>query len=192
MWCEYLIWTQSVRCKNDTRDICWLLGVTRPGMRTDDVDTQLVWRWQGEGKCLLDNSWQPTAEKWLKNGTTAVWQSSKKLDLQLQKHIFGKVESFQTDRSIELKRVQKGLWQYQTRSKTENNKHCCRFCQNCEWHSKVVVRGEKNKKCIVPTTSTANKELCFTGFPQHWSFFADIKINRLSVKLLFQTRRYVY
>ena len=96
------------------------------------------------------------------------------------------------DRSIELKRAQKGLWQYQTRSKTENNKHCCRFCQNCEWHSKVVAREEKNKKCIVPTTSTANKELCFTGIPQHWSFFADININRLSLKLPFQIKRYVY
>ena len=62
----------------------------------------------------------------------------------------------------------------------EKKKHCCRcFCQNCEWHSKVVVRGEKNKKCIVPTTSTANKELCFTGFPQHLIFLRGYQYQQV-------------
>ena len=187
MWYKCLSWTQGVWCEKGCRDICWLLVVTRPGMRTDDVDMQLVWRCQERAsKCLLDNGWQPTTE---------FDNQKRSLDLQLHKLIFGKVKSFQTDKHCrQINWTEKGAKRPMiVLNQEEKKKHCCRcFCQNCEWHSKVVVRGEKNKKCIVPTTSTANKELCFTGFPQHWSVFADININRLSVKLPLQTRRYVY
>ena len=98
MWYKCLSGTQSDWCKNNSRDICWLLGVTRPGMRTDDVDMQLVWRWQGEGKYLLDNSWQPTTEKSLNNRLRHFENDKRSLDLQLQIWIIGKVKSFQSDK----------------------------------------------------------------------------------------------
>ena len=114
------------------------------------------------------------------------------LDLQLQKRIFVKVKSFQTDKHCrQINWTEKGAKRPMiVLIQEEKNKHCCRcFCQNCEWHSKVVVRGEKNKKCIVPTTSTANKELCFTGVSTTLIFLRGYQYQQVVAQIAFPNQK---